>query len=401
MPMIRFLHRGERGAAALTVAIMMLLLMGVAALAIDGGRGMNERREAQNATDHAALIAAWTACQDLGDPIAAGLGSADENGFDNDGVTNTVTVAYEDDPATAEVEPYRYRATVQSILDGTFSAFVGADDFDVNTEAVAICSEIEVPGDYAIFAAAETCGPNELNLTGSSQTIIGGVHSNGFLQINGNAADPSNIHGPVSYVEGIGINGVNIWEDLPPGTIEGFPFRLDPQPAPVTFDVADYQPGGARAIAAGVDYHAYPGNEMWNGLNLPGGLYFVDGRLSMNDVTGEGVTIVATGTIDLTGTNEINRTDPPWDPDGLGLFSNRNAPTGACNPWVIRWSGSDHRWGGIQYAPYGLIQMSGASNSSFQGSIVAYRVDLSGANISITKSPLPDPYHIVTLDLEE
>jgi Putative Flp pilus-assembly TadE/G-like len=49
--------KSERGATALLVAISMLVLMGFAALAIDIGLGMNERRQDQSAADVGALAA--------------------------------------------------------------------------------------------------------------------------------------------------------------------------------------------------------------------------------------------------------------------------------------------------------------------------------------------------------
>lgn len=45
----------DRGASAIILAFAMVLLMGIAAVALDGGRGFNERRQAQGAVDFAAL----------------------------------------------------------------------------------------------------------------------------------------------------------------------------------------------------------------------------------------------------------------------------------------------------------------------------------------------------------
>ena len=50
----------EQGAVAITVAICMVVLMGFAALAMDGGLGFDDRRGTQNAADNAALAAAWS-----------------------------------------------------------------------------------------------------------------------------------------------------------------------------------------------------------------------------------------------------------------------------------------------------------------------------------------------------
>ncbi len=57
-------QRTERGAAAVIVAGSLILLMGVAAVALDGGQAFSERRQAQTGVDFAALAAlqAATSC---------------------------------------------------------------------------------------------------------------------------------------------------------------------------------------------------------------------------------------------------------------------------------------------------------------------------------------------------
>jgi len=49
--------RIDRGATAITVALVMVLLMGIAAVALDGGRAFSEKRQAQAGVDFASLAA--------------------------------------------------------------------------------------------------------------------------------------------------------------------------------------------------------------------------------------------------------------------------------------------------------------------------------------------------------
>ncbi len=76
------------------VAVSLLTLTGVAGLVVDGGRAWADRRQAQNAADAAAMAAAIA--QADGDTAAeartAALNYASQNGYNNDGTTNTVTV---------------------------------------------------------------------------------------------------------------------------------------------------------------------------------------------------------------------------------------------------------------------------------------------------------------------
>ncbi len=75
--------RGERGATAVIVAGSLILIMGIAAVALDGGQAFSERRQAQTGVDFAAMAAlqAATSCNSglpgcsLGD--AANRGAAE------------------------------------------------------------------------------------------------------------------------------------------------------------------------------------------------------------------------------------------------------------------------------------------------------------------------------------
>lgn len=380
------IHQDDRGAVLIIVAIAMLLVLGVAALSVDGGRGLNEERDSQNAADQASLAAAWAECNGR-DPQAAGIASAAANGFDNNGTTNTVTIT--------DLGSGRFDAVVASTIDGGFAKTVGADTITARSQAVANCSIDSGLGGFALFSGSTSCGPVDLSLTGSSQTIIGGIHSNDQLKINGNVADPSKIYGPVTAAASVAYSGVLFFDnagDTTPSTPGSNPTQGVPVRAyPVEYVIDDYDPTGAQAATAALagEYRQFTTNQSWDGVTLSRGLYFVDGNVSLKNVIGEGVTIVATGQITLVGQNLVN-TDPgdpskvPWDPTGLSLFSTYQGAVESCNRNAIKWSGSSHVWGGIQYAPFGNIDMSGADNSTFQGSIIAYNINLSGAAMSIS-----------------
>src|SRR5918992_3737147 len=111
------LNRSERGISFVIFALAIVVLLGMVAVGIDGGRLYDERRQAQNAADHAALAAAFAACTSTStDPAvllatagAAGLASADENGYDDHRTTNDVTVTLAPGSTAAE---NRYQARV-------------------------------------------------------------------------------------------------------------------------------------------------------------------------------------------------------------------------------------------------------------------------------------------------
>lgn len=401
----RRLQRDDSGAVLILAALAMLLLLGIAALSIDGGRGLNEERDTQNAADNAALAAAWAACNG-DDPQTAGTASAVANGFDNNGTTNTVTIT--------DLGNGRFGATIASTIDGTFSKALGTDTVTARSAAVATCDINSGLGGFALFSGSTTCGPVDLNLTGSSQVIEGGIHSNDQLMINGNNALPSSIYGPVTAVVSIAHHGVIFYDnpgDTTPSTPGTNPRQGVPElPYPAEYDITDYAPGGTQALLAGVDYFSFPTDKVWQNETLASGLYYVDGDVDIRqNVVGEHVTIVATGQIQIRGNGNLvntitDATDPlygPYDPTGLALFSTYRNGVASCNRDAIKWSGSSHDWGGIQYAPYGNVDMSGASNVSFNGSIIAYNINLSGSDMTISYNDDFEGTPFTIINLEE
>ena len=128
---VTLLERDEQGVALVVVAFSMFMLMAVATLAIDGGLVHTDRRQAQNVADNASLAAAWAICEGR-DPTAAALTTAAANGFDNDGVSNTVNVTdLGDNRALVEITGSR---------DAQFGQAIGTETLEVAAEAIAACT---------------------------------------------------------------------------------------------------------------------------------------------------------------------------------------------------------------------------------------------------------------------
>ncbi|MDF1597491.1 MAG: hypothetical protein P1T08_15540 [Acidimicrobiia bacterium] len=86
----------------------------------------------------------------------------------------------------------------------------------------------------------------------------------------------------------------------------------------------------------------------------------------------------------------------------VGLFSDYLVGgTDKCNEIAIKWSGADHDWSGVQYAPNGAVDMSAANNSSFNGSILAYNMALKGAEFNLTYDDSYKSEPATTIQLQE
>jgi hypothetical protein len=118
----------ESGAVLVTVSVAFVTLLGVAAIAVDGGLMFNEKRSAQNAADHAAIAAAWARCND-DNPADAADASVVKNGYTIIELTLT-----DNDPS--------YTAQVDTEVDMAFAKVIGWSTGYVTASAVAEC----VPG---------------------------------------------------------------------------------------------------------------------------------------------------------------------------------------------------------------------------------------------------------------
>ena len=352
------------------VAVGMIALVAVSALAVDLGRVFVERRNAQNAADHAAIAGALAVCEG-GDGRAVALASAASNGFVSDGA-DVVTVR-EPSARTIEVE-------IASVQDPGFAGGLGLSELRVTGNAIAECG---APATHAVFAGSTSCA-SALSVPASNASIVGGLHSNRDVSVGGSN---NRTFGPFTHVGTFTNGGAgNVFE--PP------PVAVGTMPYPVSFDVGDYAPGGAIATQAqstGQYYDA--GNQRINngwlesrGLvsgssvrTLRSGLYFTRGDvdLSPGGYAGHVTFVTESGRIMLGGSNIDIRS---WVPGGLLLLSDRNA---ACGSSAIAISGSASRWRGIASAPRGMVEMSGSDMTSPSGSLLGDEVKISGPRFRI------------------
>jgi Flp pilus assembly protein TadG len=119
----------ERGAVAVMVAILMVLVMGLAALSLDSGNGWETRRSLVTATDAAALAAAEVYAQN-GDGCA---------GVPATFVRANVSAASVTDCSLTALGPGAAAVTVQAAtpLHYTFAGIIGVGDRDVHSSTTA------------------------------------------------------------------------------------------------------------------------------------------------------------------------------------------------------------------------------------------------------------------------
>jgi Flp pilus assembly protein TadG len=127
----------ERGQALVLIVFAMLGLFGITALAIDGGMAYSDRRNAQNAADSAALAAALSVVRNHPNWSAVAANVAQNNGYNNNGSTNTVAVAnppgvgcngrtWQPSVGDGDLDPDHYvQVVIHTMLPTYFAAVIG------------------------------------------------------------------------------------------------------------------------------------------------------------------------------------------------------------------------------------------------------------------------------------
>ena len=101
----------------------------------------------------------------------------------------------------------------------------------------------------AIFAGAEGCSGNEVDLNGSSVNVIGGIHSNGQVQVTG-GGQGNTVTGTVSHV-----GGTNIGSNTTLVPADGNPTNVTVQNYPIDLEYDDFV--SAANSSVGEDGWAY------------------------------------------------------------------------------------------------------------------------------------------------
>lgn len=135
--------KNERGQALILIVFSIIGLIGIAALAVDGGNAYLEERRTQNAADTIALGGALARIKGQ-NWVAATYTIAEANGFSNDGETNSVQIFSPPESGlyAGDVEYIQVRITSQ--VKTYFAGVIGIPQITVSSEAIARTKKSEV-----------------------------------------------------------------------------------------------------------------------------------------------------------------------------------------------------------------------------------------------------------------
>ncbi len=415
------LNKSEKGQALILIVFGIVGLVGLTALAVDGGMAYSDRRHAQNAAD----AAAWAAALAYGrgqDVVTTVQAVANTNGFDDNGDSNEVSVTISPSPpgeCPGEASGEDITVQITSHINTYFAPVVGISQVTNTVTAITrSCDTYQAPPfpGNAIVSLAPT--GKGFDATGNPEWVItdGGIYSNSTsgnsAYCNGAATITTTTTNPSDPQPGITVAGdtslgcasidvgfinVNVPQFDPPDYTTLFP------PIPDCYGDAAYNLVTDKWYAD-TDCAGDPlcgSNVVFDGdMDFDDGLYCVTNSPGPfhGQLTGDGVTFFITSPsfqLKFNGGGNLTATapDPIMNPGYIYagvlmyLAPQFDADGNLLNTQAIdlRGNGSADIVGTI-IAPSADVTMFGNSDTiGFHSQVIAYQVDTGGgAYINIT-----------------
>ena len=392
------LHKNsEKGQALILIVLAIVGMIGLTALAVDGGMAYSERRQSQNAADASALDAALAKVRGE-NWQSEGFARALSNGFDNIGTTTVVVNSPPAAGCNGANSPYTTDEYVQVVIRSSTQTFfgpvVGINEVNNCVEAIARAKPAttsQMAFGNAIVSLKPTGTSTQWMHGGPAVTAIGGgifVNSSTDcgLTINGtpNVTTPN-----ITMVAA---------ESCPHLTGSGINYNAPQIPYPPTGLPNPVCSGNAvqngNTLSPGTVNGDFPPSD--HGVKvtvLNPGVYCVNGSFTLNGndtLTGSEVLIVMnSGNIHWNGNGALNLSGPTSGPfKGLLIYFPMS------NNSEIRINGTNNQLltGSILAPASPIVLLGTAGTDAFKTQLVGYTVEFGGTFDGIIRYDDTDNY---------
>jgi hypothetical protein len=398
------LHNCNRsGNVAIIVSICLAMLVGFAAIAIDGGLIQHNRRSTQASADAAALAAAnelyrnypaQSGLDTSGTAAAKARALAAVNGFPDDGVNNKVTVLIPPTSGNHIGKAGYAEVIIEHYQDAAFSRIWSKKNIVVSSRAVAMGAWVPFRNGILVLNPTE---PNSLNNNGGGYIKI----LNADIIVNSNAPDGAiATGGGVIAASDFWLSGDPGWSTSGSGTFQGTIHSKEP---PTPDPLAYLDPPDKAALTVQSNNNKHIGGNGNKTVTLSPGIY--RGGISVtgqaNVVMLPGIYYMEGGGFSFTGQGSLNATgvmlytDPTSNSDninvnGLGAVT-WTPPTSGPYKGIALWQRRDSTntvsmggnglssISGTFYAKKGLLAVSGNGGQDVLGSqYISDKLNLGG-----------------------
>lgn len=390
--------RGEQGQAMILIVFSIIGLIGMSALAIDGGNAYVDSRRAETAASAAALTAATTRIEG-GNWRAAALATASANGYDNNGITNTVELNTPPINGDYNGNPEYIEVIITSHLKTYFGAVIGFPEV-TNIVTVVSQSKPAILGELFDGYALVSLAPHSR----CDKKISFWIHSEATINLEGGGLFVNSDNPDCAFLS-FGSGSVRVLDTSPISVVGGAqvqkpklitPFPMQTGVAPIPYPPAIQMPkiGCGSKIAEVDEFGTGMSSGNWDEDVFPpsgveflgGGVYCIGGDFIVGAgqrLEGGSVVFVVEGEVHINGNAEVNLSAPKsGNHEGLLFYlpiDNHN---------IMALNGSDEsRYMGTIFAPGADVRINGLNSTrgaAYHSQIIGYYIEVDGSdNITI------------------
>ncbi|GAB1472497.1 pilus assembly protein TadG-related protein [Chloroflexota bacterium] len=388
---------GESGQAIIIIIFTFIGLLGASALAIDGTSAYIDSRRTDTAASAAALTAALTRIEG-GNWRAAALATAAANGYDNNGVTNTVELNTPPLSGPYAKDSEYIEVIITSHMPTYFGRVIGIPSLTSVSNVVSQSKPSELGEMFPGYALISLAPKSECD-----RRISFWIHSEATLSLVGGGLFVNSKNSKCAFIS-FGGGSVRVMDNSRITVVGGAdihnprlitPYPIETNMAPIPYPLPYKLPRGGcgEKIATYDELTGTLTSGTWEeGVFPPEGVTQIDSGIYcfQDDVSiegtlqGDGVTfIIEDGNFKVGGNAEIDLSAPKGGIfEGLLIYMPPN------NNGIIALNGNDNsRYVGTILAPAGDVRINGMNNirgAAYHSQIIGYYVEVDGTdNIEI------------------
>lgn len=401
----------EKGQAIIMIVFAIIGLIGVSALAIDGVNAYLESRRAETAASAAALTAALTRIEG-GNWRAAALATASANGYDNNGVTNTVEMNTPPLSGPYSGNSEYIEVIITSHIKTYFATVVGVPYITNRALVISQSKPSELGEMFKGYAVVSLAPSTQCELHRGFW-----IHSEATLNLEGGGLFVNSNNPDCAFIS-FGSGSVRVQDASPISVVGGAdiqkpklitPFPIETGIAPIPFPIPYKMPragcgskiatpDGLGSISSGNwDEGVFPPEGV---TSLESGVYCLQDDFIVGDggfLDGGNVVIVMeNGDVHISGSAEVHLGAPQSGPNsGLLIYM----PVG--NRGIISLNGTDEsEFKGTILAPGADMRINGLDNlhgAAYHSQIIAYYIEVDGTDNILVKYDDEQNYDTFTM----
>ena len=402
-------RKGERGQAIILIVFSIIGLIGMTALAIDGGNALIDRRRTETAASAAALTAALTRIEG-GNWRSAALATAKANGYNNNGISSIIEMNTPPLSGPYKGNSEYIEVIITSHLNTYFGPVIGVPQVTNVARAVTRTKPAEYGAMFNGYALVSLAPHSQCE---GDKKISFWIHSEATISLTGGGIFVNSDNTDCAFIQ-FGSGSIRIQDESPITVVGGAQIQktklISPGPVqtgsvPISYppaiqmpqvgcgsNIATVDPLTGTSISAGKwdSEETFPPKGV---VNLGAGTYCIRGDVVIDGGTKIGgdnvLLIIENGNFIVGGNADVSLSAPRTGKEkGLLIYmpiKNQGS--------VILNGNYESGYRGTILAPAGDVQINGMdSKYGFHSQIIGYTIEIDGQDKIFLKYKDDDNY---------